>query len=73
MDDNDGVRNRIVHGYPDIDDSILFTTIERDLKPLLPHFEAPTMTVRHTAAFTRSLGAQASHAATAIRCYRQRR
>ncbi len=34
------VRNRIVHGYFGIDDSILFTTIEADLKPLLPHLEA---------------------------------
>jgi len=34
------VRNRIVHGYFGIDDSILFTTIELDLKPLLPRLEA---------------------------------
>ena len=34
------VRNRIVHGYFGIDDSILFTTIEQDLKPLLPRLEA---------------------------------
>jgi uncharacterized protein with HEPN domain len=34
------VRNRIVHGYFGIDDSILFTTIEQDLKPLLPRVEA---------------------------------
>jgi uncharacterized protein with HEPN domain len=34
------VRNRIVHGYFGIDDSILFTTIDRDLKPLLPRLEA---------------------------------
>jgi uncharacterized protein with HEPN domain len=33
------VRNRIVHGYFGIDDSILFTTIEQDLKPLLPLLE----------------------------------
>jgi uncharacterized protein with HEPN domain len=33
------VRNRIVHGYFGIDDTILFTTIEEDLKPLLPHLE----------------------------------
>ncbi len=33
------VRNRIVHGYFGIDDSILFTTIEEDLKPLLPRLE----------------------------------
>ena len=34
------VRNRIVHGYFGIDDSILFTTIKEDLKPLLPRLEA---------------------------------
>jgi uncharacterized protein with HEPN domain len=34
------VRNRIVHGYFGIDDSILFTTIEHDLKPMLPRLEA---------------------------------
>lgn len=34
------VRNRIVHGYFGIDDTILFTTIEEDLKPLLPRREA---------------------------------
>jgi uncharacterized protein with HEPN domain len=34
------VRNRIVHGYFGIDDSILFTTIDQDLKPLLPRLEA---------------------------------
>jgi uncharacterized protein with HEPN domain len=34
------VRNRIVHGYFGIDDTILFTTIEQDLKPLLPRLEA---------------------------------
>ena len=33
------VRNRIVHGYFGIDDSILFTTIGEDLKPLLPRLE----------------------------------
>lgn len=33
------VRNRIVHGYFGIDDSILFTTIDDDLKPLLPRLE----------------------------------
>jgi uncharacterized protein with HEPN domain len=33
------VRNRIVHGYFGIDDSILFTTIEQDLRPLLPLLE----------------------------------
>src|ERR1700674_1940133 len=34
------VRNRIIHGYFGIDDSILFTTIDEDLKPLLPRLEA---------------------------------
>jgi uncharacterized protein with HEPN domain len=34
------VRNRIVHGYFGIDDSILFTTIDEDLKSLLPRLEA---------------------------------
>ena len=34
------VRNRIVHGYFGIDDSILFTTIDGDLRPLLPRLEA---------------------------------
>ncbi len=34
------VRNRIVHGYFGIDDTILFTTIEEDIKPLLPRLEA---------------------------------
>jgi uncharacterized protein with HEPN domain len=34
------VRNRIVHGYFGIDDSILYTTIDEDLKPLLPRLEA---------------------------------
>jgi uncharacterized protein with HEPN domain len=34
------VRNRIVHGYFGINDSILFTTIDEDLKPLLPRLEA---------------------------------
>jgi uncharacterized protein with HEPN domain len=34
------VRNRIVHGYFGIDDSILFTSIDEDLKPLLPRLEA---------------------------------
>ncbi len=33
------VRNRIIHGYFGIDDSILFTTIDEDLKPLLPRLE----------------------------------
>jgi len=34
------VRNRIVHGYFGIDDTILFTTIQGDIKPLLPRLEA---------------------------------
>ena len=34
------VRNRIVHGYFGIDDTILFTTIGQELKPLLPRLEA---------------------------------
>lgn len=34
------VRNRIVHGYFGIDDSVLFVTIDQDLKPLLPRLEA---------------------------------
>lgn len=34
------VRNRIVHGYFGIDDTILFTTIEEELKQLLPRLEA---------------------------------
>ena len=33
------VRNRIIHGDFGIDDSILFTTIDEDLKPLLPRLE----------------------------------
>ena len=33
------VRNRVAHGYFGIDDTILFTTIEYDLKPLLPRLE----------------------------------
>lgn len=33
------VRNRIVHGYFGIDDSILFITIDVELKPLLPRLE----------------------------------
>jgi uncharacterized protein with HEPN domain len=33
------VRNRIVHGYFGIDDSILFTTISEDLIALLPRLE----------------------------------
>lgn len=33
------VRNRVAHGYFGIDDSILFATIEHDLKPLLPRLE----------------------------------
>jgi uncharacterized protein with HEPN domain len=34
------VRNRVVHGYFGIDDSILFTTIDEDVKPLLPQLIA---------------------------------
>ncbi len=34
------VRNRIVHGYFGIDDSILFKTIDAELRPLLPLLEA---------------------------------
>lgn len=34
------VRNRIVHGYFGIDDTILFTTIDAELKSLLPRLEA---------------------------------
>jgi len=33
------VRNRAIHGYFGIDDTILFTTIHEDLKPLLPRLE----------------------------------
>ena len=34
------VRNRIVHGYFGIDDTILFTTIDQEIRPLLPRLEA---------------------------------
>jgi uncharacterized protein with HEPN domain len=34
------MRNRIIHGYFGIDDSILFTTIDAELKPLLTRLEA---------------------------------
>jgi len=34
------VRNRVIHGYFGIDASILFTTVEAELKPLLPRLEA---------------------------------
>jgi uncharacterized protein with HEPN domain len=34
------VRNRVIHGYFGIDDSILFTTVEAELKPSLPRLEA---------------------------------
>lgn len=34
------VRNRIIHGYFGIDDTILFITIDEELKPLLPRLEA---------------------------------
>lgn len=33
------VRNRIVHGYFGIDDSILFVTIDEDIRSLLPMLE----------------------------------
>jgi uncharacterized protein with HEPN domain len=33
------VRNRVIHGYFGIDDTILFTTIHQDLEPLLPRLE----------------------------------
>jgi uncharacterized protein with HEPN domain len=33
------VRNRIIHGYFGINDKTLFSTIENDLKPLLPELE----------------------------------
>jgi uncharacterized protein with HEPN domain len=34
------MRNRIVHGYFGIDDAILFTTAQTELKLLLPRLEA---------------------------------
>jgi uncharacterized protein with HEPN domain len=34
------VLNRIAHGYFEIDDTILFTTIEGDIKPPLSRLEA---------------------------------
>ena len=34
------VRNRIVHAYFGIDDTILFTTIDAELRPLLARLEA---------------------------------
>ncbi|MGQ0446231.1 MAG: HepT-like ribonuclease domain-containing protein [Beijerinckiaceae bacterium] len=34
------VRNRIVHGYFGVDDTILFTTVDEELKALLPRLEA---------------------------------
>ena len=34
------VRNRIIHAYFGIDDTILFATIDAELKPLLPRLEA---------------------------------
>lgn len=34
------VRDRIIHGYFGIDDTILFTMIAEELKPLLPRLEA---------------------------------
>lgn len=33
------VRNRIIHAYFGIDDTILFATIDAELKPLLPQLE----------------------------------
>lgn len=33
------VRNRVIHGYFGIDDSILFTTVHDELKALLPRLE----------------------------------
>lgn len=33
------LRNRIVHGYFSLDDTVLFETIELELKPLLPPLE----------------------------------
>jgi len=33
------VRNRAIHGYFGIDDTIMFTTIGEDLRPLLPRLE----------------------------------
>jgi len=33
------VRNRIVHGYFGIDDTILYATVETDLQSLLPQLE----------------------------------
>jgi uncharacterized protein with HEPN domain len=41
------VRNRVVHGYFGIDDSILFITIDQELKSLLPRLE--TLTRSHGA------------------------
>lgn len=34
------VRNRIIHAYFGIDDTILFATIDAELKSLLPRLEA---------------------------------
>ena len=33
------VRNRVIHGYFGIDDTILFTTVHDELKALLPRLE----------------------------------
>jgi uncharacterized protein with HEPN domain len=33
------IRNRSIHGYFGIDDTIIFTTIHEDLKPLLGRLE----------------------------------
>jgi uncharacterized protein with HEPN domain len=41
------MRNRIIHGYFGIDDTILFTSIEADLKPLLHSLE--TLARQHNA------------------------
>lgn len=33
------IRNRVAHGYFGIDDTILFTTVAADIKPLLANLE----------------------------------
>ena len=33
------VRNRLAHGYFGVDDTILFTTIDADMRPLLTRLE----------------------------------
>jgi len=40
LGDMAAVRNRVIHGYFGIDDTILFTTIHDELRPLLPRLEA---------------------------------